>query len=103
MTIELTEQEQFDVWCSLTTAQKAALCVLADGREHYCWKWSSGAEARGGLGAVNATATGRLNTLKLARYTDYGGPFSGGTAVITDIGQAVWDASVFDDGPPGGR
>lgn len=92
----LTQQDHFDVWRSLTAAQQAALCVLADGREHYCWKWASDPAARAGRGGVNATALKVLTKLKLARHVDYGGPFTGGTAEITDIGQAVWDASVFD-------
>ena len=92
----LTEEECFDVWDGLTRAQKAALCVLADGREHYCWKWASDPTARAGRGAVNAVATSTLCRLKLARHTDYGGSFTGGTAIITDVGQAVWDTSVFD-------
>lgn len=95
--LDFTEDDYFDVWNSLTKAQKVALCVLGDGREHYCWKWASDATARAGRGAVNATAVGRLTTLKLARHTAYGSAFTGGTVVITDIGQAVWDASVFDD------
>lgn len=94
--LAMTERDYFDVWNDLTPAQKAALCVLADGREHYCWKWASDPVGQAGKGCVNAVATGRLKTLKLARTIDYGGQFTGATIEITDIGQAVWDASVFD-------
>lgn len=94
--VVLTEQDHFDLWRGLTAAQRAALCVLADGREHYCWKWATDPQAQLGKGCVNAKAVATLTKLKLARTTNWGGPFSGGSVEITTVGQAVWDASVFD-------
>lgn len=99
--LTFTEQDYFDIWSDLTKAQQDALCVLADGREHYCWKWSSDPEGQAGRGCVNAKAVGRLVAIKLARYTNYGDAFTGGKTEVTDIGQAVWDASVFDPTPLG--
>lgn len=94
---QFTQEDHIEIWRDLTAAQRAALCVLADGRKHYCWKRASDPEAQVGKGCVNAVATSRLTKLKLARTLDWGTPTTGGTVEITDIGQAVWDASVFGD------
>lgn len=95
----LTDDECFEVWGELTSPQRAALAVLADGRPHYCWKRSSDPAARSGKGAVNSTAASTLRRLKLARTVDWGDAFTGDTIEITDIGQAVWDAGVWDANP----
>lgn len=81
-----------EVLDGLTKAQRDALAVLTDGREHHCWNRSSDPTAQAGKGSVNSKAVRRLIELKLARQVDYGGPFYGGTAEVTDLGQAVWDA-----------
>lgn len=94
----LTDEECFEVWCGLTGPQRAALAVLTDGRPQYCWKRSSDPVARGGTGAVNSTAASTLRRLKLARTLSWGDRSTGDTIEVTEIGQAVWDASVWDAG-----
>lgn len=78
-------------WDDLTRPQQAALVVLADGKAHYCWKWTTNVEGQGGRGCVNAKATSRLRTLRLARTVRYGDAFTGDVVEITDAGQATFD------------
>lgn len=80
--LSIARNNAAEIWDGLTVPQQAALIVLADGKPHYC------------RGCVNAKATSRLRTLKLARTISYGDAFTGDTVEITDAGQAVFDGSI---------
>lgn len=92
--LSIATENAAEIWDVLTVAQQAALIVLADGNPHYCWKWATSVEGQGGRGCVNAVATRRLRTLKLARTVGNGDAFTGCTVEITDAGQAVFDGSI---------
>lgn len=92
--LSIARNNAAEIWDELTVPQRAALIVLADGKPHYCWKWATAVEGQGGRGCVNAKATSRLRTLKLARTISYGDAFTGDTVEITDAGQAVFDGSI---------
>lgn len=77
----------------LTAPQLAALEVLADGREHGCWKRTTDPSAALGKGRVNNTAATTLGRLRLVYWTDYGGPFTAGAVKITDAGREALAAA----------
>lgn len=77
----------------LTAPQLAALEVLADGKEHGCWKRATDPTAVLGKGRVNTTAANSLGRLRLVHWTDYGGPFTAGVVKISDAGREALTAA----------
>lgn len=77
----------------LTAPQLAALEVLADGREHGCWKRATDPSAALGRGRVNTTAATTLGRLRLVHWTDYGTPTSAGAVKISEAGREALAAA----------
>lgn len=71
----------------LTEPQVAVLEVLADGKEHGCWKRATDPKAALGRGRVNTTAASALARLRLVHWTDYGTPTSAGSVCISAAGR----------------